>query len=85
MLSHSSRGEKLDLEFVVEICRHGERASKKIFNLTAEGSPNFSVASKELTKTGAESHHKLGNRLKAEFDALGFINTASYSPQEIYV
>ena len=38
-----------------------------------------------MTETGAESHHKLGKKLKAEFDALGFINTASYSPQEIYV
>ena len=57
-LSQSQQGDKLDLELVVEVSRHGERASKKIFNLTAEGE-NFQVASKELTKTGAESHHKL--------------------------
>lgn len=70
---------------MIEVSRHGERASKRIFNLTAEGCDNFKVASKELTETGAKSHHKLGHALKQEFDAIGFINTDEYSPAEVYV
>ena len=84
-LSHSQQGDELELELVVEVSRHGERASKKIFNLTAEGAENFQVGSKELTKTGAESHHAIGHQLKVEFDAFGLINTAQYSVKEVYV
>ena len=42
-----SAAESLELELVVEVSRHGERASKQVFNLT--DGPGFGVASKELT------------------------------------
>ena len=52
-------GDRLQLEMVVEISRHGERASREIFtNLTI--GRNFEVGPKELTKTGAQSHYKIG-------------------------
>ena len=73
LLKQDSKKSHLELELVVEVSRHGERASKKIFDL-ADGE-NFQVNSKELTKTGAESHHKLGHSLREEFDALNFIDT----------
>ena len=84
-MHYTEQGEPLDLQLVVELSRHGERASKKIFNLTADGSQNFQVGAKELTETGAKSHHKLGHALRQEFDALNLINTAEYSPEEVYV
>ena len=33
--------DNLEIELVVEVSRHGERASKKLFDLTAEGHKNF--------------------------------------------
>ena len=73
----------LDLELVVELSRHGERASKKIYNLT--DGENFDVGSKELTRTGAVSHHAIGSGLKKEFDRLGYINTKAYNKGDVYV
>ena len=75
--------EGLELELIVELSRHGERASKKIFNLT--DGENFDVGSKELTRTGAVSHHAIGGGLKKEFDHLGYINTNAYNRNEVYV
>ena len=75
--------ETLELELVIEISRHGERASKKIFNIT--DGPNFEVGPKELTQTGAISHHKIGNALKMEFDECKLIDTNEYHCEEVYV
>ena len=75
--------EGLELELIVELSRHGERASKKIFNLT--DGENFDVGSKELTKTGAISHHAIGSGLKKEFDHLAYIDTGAYNHDEVYV
>ena len=55
--------KQLKLEMVIELSRHGERASKANFkNLTIGDS--FAVGSKELTKTGATSHHNIGKQLR---------------------
>ena len=58
--------EKLQLELVVEVARHGERAPKKIYSSLAIG-PNFEVGSKELTITGAQNHYKIGQALRKSF------------------
>ena len=64
---HQSQSEpKLDLNMVIEVVRHGERASKKIFKDLTVGD-NFEVRSKELTRTGAESHHAIGQALRFQF------------------
>ena len=65
-----------DLELVIELTRHGERASRKIFNIT-EG-PNFEVKEMELTYTGAESHHAVGHALGDEFDFARLLDTRNY-------
>ena len=72
--------EGLELELLVAITRHGERASTENFNLTTEGT-DFGVGSKKLTETGGKRHHHIGQSLRQEFDKLdhGYINTNEYS------
>ena len=69
---------------VIELSRHGERASKANYkNLTIGES--FAVGSKELTKVGAQSHHNIGKALRKEFTETGLLNTKKYDPKEVYV
>ena len=69
---------------VIELSRHGERSSKSNYkNLTIGNS--FEVGTKELTKTGAESHHKVGKALRKEFTDSGLLNTKKYDPSQVYV
>jgi|ERR1719469_109372 len=75
---------QLKLELVVELARHGERASKATFPNLVQA-PGFDVGAKELTKTGAMSHHAIGKALRKEFTETGLLNTKTYDPSEIYV
>ena len=76
--------KQLKLEMVIELSRHGERASKANFkNLTIGDS--FAVGSKELTKTGATSHHNIGKQLRKEFAEADLLNTKKYDPSQVYV
>ena len=52
-------GDGETLRLVVEVCRHGERAPKKIFPLAENPEENFEVPY-NLTMTGAEHHYALG-------------------------
>ena len=83
-IEESPAKRDLKLELVVELTRHGERASKADHpHLVSNKS--FEVAPKELTKVGAESHHAIGKNLRKEFTETGLINTKHYNPSEIYV
>lgn len=46
-------------KLLVEVSRHGARASGKIYPLTVEGAENF-VTPYALTQTGANMHYDMG-------------------------
>ena len=76
--------KQLKLEMVVELSRHGERASKGNYPKLVNGK-SFEVAAKELTKKGAESHYAVGKALREEFKKEGLIDTEKYNPLDVYV
>ena len=78
------KDKTLKLEMVVELSRHGERASKANFPKIVNGN-SFAVAPKELTKKGAESHHAVGKALRIEFEKEGLLDTKSYNPNDFYI
>lgn len=69
---------------VIELSRHGERASKANFPNIVNGK-SFAVAPKELTKKGAQSHYAIGKALRKEFEKEGLLDTTKYNPLDLYV
>lgn len=67
----------------VEVARHGERASKIIYDFTVNPEDNFQVPY-NLTQTGAESHYVNGVGLRYFFDQNQLLSE-QYDPEEVYV
>ncbi len=72
-------------KLLVEVSRHGARASGKIYPLTAEGAENF-VTPYALTQTGANMHYEMGQKyVRAKYiDQKKFLSR-NYNANEVYV
>ena len=74
-LDSEMKNDSMELSMVVEITRHGERASQTVYEGFTDG-PNFQVKSKELTETGALSHFTIGRSLRQEFGQARFMSSS---------
>jgi hypothetical protein len=68
----------------VEVSRHGERASKKVYPWAADPNDNFEVPY-ELSYTGAAHHYQNGETLMNIFKRGGLGLSDEYNPDEVYV
>ena len=75
--------ENMKLLMSVEVARHGERASKYIYDFTVDPEDNFTVPY-NLTMTGAQSHYVNGVGLRSFFDKNQLLSQ-DYDQEEVYV
>ena len=68
----------------MEVTRHGERQSGKLFSFAANPEEEFKVAY-NLTETGAQSHFANGKAVREFFDKHDDFLSAEYNPEEVYV
>jgi len=73
-----------ETELLVEVCRHGARASKYIYPLTKYPEDNFTVPY-DLTTRGAEMHHAMGGYLRQKYIVEQPFLSGKYSADEVYV
>lgn len=71
---------------LVELCRHGDRASKNIYPLTVNDPTDNFQTPYELTMTGAEQHYRLGNEyVRPRYVIEKEFLSEPYDATEIYV
>ncbi|CAN8071248.1 unnamed protein product [Agarophyton chilense] len=76
--------ERHKLLFVLELCRHGDRAPLNEFPSDALPASQWPEGVGELTSVGQRAHFDLGQRLRQRYVDSGFL-PQSFSPKLVYV
>lgn len=85
MSAYASESSTEITKLLVEVSRHGARASETFYPFTEDPASNFQVPY-DLTLTGAKMHYKLGNEYVRQKYIVekGFLSP-EYNPNDIYV